>query len=93
MFQIGLTLGWAAIMILLLCIRAEIRELLTMMKESRREQLKNSLGGRKNEVYPNFQEETNRGSRQEKEEDRRKPSTLNQSEEQVLKEVLTEFLG
>lgn len=93
MFQIGLTIGWAAIMILLLCIRADIRELSAIMKESRREQLKNSFGGRKNEVYPNFQEESHKETREEKEEERRKPTVLNQSEEQVLKEVLTEFLG
>ena len=37
MFQIGLTIGWAALMILLLCIRADIRELMAIMKESRRE--------------------------------------------------------
>lgn len=93
MFQIGLTIGWAALMILLLCIRADIRELSAIMKESRREQLKNSFGGRANEIYPNFQEEAHREARRGKEEERRKPLPLNQSEEQVLKEVLTEFLG
>lgn len=93
MFQIGLTIGWAALMILLLCIRADIRELSAIMKESRREQLRNSFGGRKNEVYPNFQEEIHKETREAKTEERRTSSTLNQSEEQVLKEVLTEFLG
>lgn len=93
MFQIGLTIGWAAIMILLLCIRADIRELSAIMKESRREQLKSSFGGRKNEVYPNFQKESYKEAREDKEEEQRKPTVLNQSEEQVLKEVLTEFLG
>lgn len=92
MFQVGLTIGWAAIMILLLCIRADIRELSAIMKESRREQLKNSFGGRSNESYPNFQEELRRGRVEDKGE-RKKSSALNQSEEQVLKEVLTEFLG
>ena len=93
MFRIGLTIGWAAIMILLLCIRADIRELAAIMKESRREQLKNSFGGRANEVYPNFQEEIGRETKHEKDGEQRKPSLLNQAEEQVLKEVLTEFLG
>lgn len=93
MFQIGLTIGWAALMILLLCIRADIRELSAIMKESRREQLRNSFGGRKNEVYPKFQGETYKETKEEKKEEQRKPSVLNQSEEQVLKEVLTEFLG
>lgn len=93
MFQIGLTIGWAALMILLLCIRADIKELSTIMKESRREQLRNSFSGRKKEVYPNFQEETYKETREEKKEEQRKTSVLNQSEEQVLKEVLTEFLG
>ena len=50
MFEIGLTIGWAAIMILLLCIRADIRALSAIMKESRREQLRSSFGGRNNEV-------------------------------------------
>ena len=69
MFQIGLTIGWAAVMILLLCIRADIRELSAMIKESRREQLRNSFGGRANEVYPNFQAESHRESTQEKKEE------------------------
>ena len=93
MFEIGLTIGWAAIMILLLCIRADIRELSVILKESRREQLRNSFGGRANEVYPNFQEESRREVRQETKEEPRQTSSLNKSEEQVLKEVLTEFLG
>lgn len=93
MFEIGLTIGWAAIMILLFCIRADIRELSTIIKESRREQLRNSFGGRANEVYPNFQAESHKVSGKEKKEEPRQISSLNKSEEQVLKEVLTEFLG
>ena len=93
MFEIGLTIGWAAIMILLLCIRADIRALSAIMKESRREQLRSSFGGRNNEVYPNFQSETRQEARREKKEEPKQMSALNKSEEQVLKEVLTEFLG
>ena len=93
MFEIGLTIGWAALMILLLCIRADIRELSALMKENRRELLRNSFGGRGNESYPNFQEEARKETKREKKEEARQTSSLNQSEEQLLKEVLTEFLG
>lgn len=93
MFEIGLTIGWAAIMILLLCIRADIRQLAASMKESRREQLRNSIGSRANQAYPNFQAESCKEPRQEKKEEAKRTSSLNKSEEQVLKEVLTEFLG
>ena len=93
MFEIGLTLGWAALMILLLCIRADIRELSSLMKENRRELLRNSFGGRTNENFPNFQEEARREAKQEKKEEAKQTSSLNKSEEQLLKEVLTEFLG
>lgn len=93
MFEIGLTMGWAAIMILLLCIRADIRELSAIFKESRREQLKNSFGGRTTEVYPNFQEESRKETMREKKEESKQMSSLDKSEEQILKEVLTEFLG
>lgn len=93
MFEIGLTIGWAALMILLLCIRADIRELAALMRENRRELLRNSMGGRTNESFPNLQEHTYREKAEEKKAEGRKPSALNQSEEQVLKEVLTEFLG
>ena len=93
MFEIGLTIGWAALMILLLCIRADIRELSALMKENRRELLRNSFGGRANESYPNFQEEAHREVKRDKKEEPKQARSLNQSEAQLLKEVLTEFLG
>lgn len=93
MFEIGLTIGWAALMILLLCIRADIRELSALMKENRRELLRNSFGGRTNESYPNFQDEAYKETKREKKEEPKQVRSLNQSEEQLLKEVLTEFLG
>lgn len=93
MFEIGLTIGWAALMILLLCIRADLRELSALMKENRREILRSSLGGRANESYPNFQDEAFREKEREKKEQPRQPNSLDKSEEQLLKEVLTEFLG
>lgn len=100
MFEICMVTGWAAAMILLLLIRAEIRELSGLMKENRRELLRNNLGSRTGESYPNFQEESRQkkihGRKEEQEQhlEQEKPSIrLNESEEQILKEVLTEFLG
>ncbi len=93
MFEIGLTIGWAALMILLLCIRADIRELSALMRENRRELLRSSVGGRANESYPNFQDTVRQEKTREKKEEPKQVSSLNKSEEQLLKEVLTEFLG
>ncbi len=100
MFEICMVTGWAAAMILLLLIRAEIRELSGLMKENRRELLRNNMGNRGGESYPNFQEEARRkrthggeAQRERKPEPEKQSIRLNESEEQLLKEVLTEFLG
>lgn len=100
MFEICMIIGWAAAMILLLYIRADIRELSGLLKENRREMIRNSIGGRSSESYPNFQEEARRRRKSVREEvkeqppeQEKQPLCLNESEEQILKEVLTEFLG
>ncbi len=100
MFEICMVIGWAAAMILLLFIRTDIRELSGLIRENRRELLRNSIGSRAAESYPNFQKEDRQRGRSAKKEaekqqaePEKQPLRLNESEEQLLKEVLTEFLG
>ncbi|MCI8376797.1 MAG: hypothetical protein HFI29_15430 [Lachnospiraceae bacterium] len=93
MFEIFMVMGWAAVMILLLFLRADVRELSGLVKENRREMLRGSLSARANESFPNFQMESRREERKPPKESKKRTAPLNESEEQVLKEVLTEFLG
>ena len=65
----------------------------SLMRENRREHLRSSFGGRTSESYPNFQDEARQEKKREKKEEPKQTSSLNKSEEQLLKEVLTEFLG
>jgi len=96
-----MVIGWAVLLVLLLYIWADVREIAGAVKENKRELLRNSFGGRTSGNAPALQEEpawkqeSRPGSRTEKEETGRAPrqAALNESEEQVLKEVLTEFLG
>ena len=79
----------------------DIREIADLVRENKREMLRNNIGGRAAVVYPNLRE--NSGGKTEKQEEGQdnreaegKPGgvlRLNESEEQVLREVLTEFLG
>ncbi len=97
MFEICMIVGWALLFVLLLYIRADIRSMTRILKENKRDMLRSSFGGRTSQQYPGFNEEAcwkaeqkERGE-EEKAEPRRAP--INASEEQVLREVLTEFLG
>ena len=101
MFQIFMMIGWAVQLVILLYVWADIREIADLVRENKREMLRNNIGGRAAVVYPNLRE--NSGGKTEKQEEGQdnreaegKPGgvlRLNESEEQVLREVLTEFLG
>lgn len=99
MFQIAMAIGWAALLVLLLYMWADVREIERAVKENKRELLRNNFGGRTSGNVPNplefFPASGSQDAREEEEKavetSRQKP--LDESEEQVLKEVLTEFLG
>ena len=101
MFQIFMIIGWAVQLVILLYIWADIREIADLARENKREMLRSSIGGRAPVVYPNLREESVRkAEKQEEGQESRVPEEkaagslqLNESEEQVLREVLSEFLG
>lgn len=100
MFRVFMVIAWAVLLVLLLYLWADVREIAGIVKESKREILRSSLNARAAESFPNFQEEQeNQKKNQENQEgqkrEQKKPQgvPLNASEQQVLDEVLTEFLG
>ena len=101
MFQIFMMIGWAVLLVILLYMWADIREISEMVKENKREMLRSNIGGRAATVYPNLRENSSRKTAKQEDGDEeaapegKKETTLslNESEEQVLREVLTEFLG
>lgn len=97
MFRVVLVIAWAVLLVLLLYIWADVREIAGIVKENKRELLRRSLSGRAAESFPNFQEEAQKESEKENEEQtverKRQTQPLKASEERVLEEVLTEFLG
>ena len=98
MFRVFIVIAWAVLLVLLLYLWADVREIAGIVKESKREILRGSLNARAAESFPNFQEEekTERQKNREKQgAEEKKPQgvPLNASEQQVLDEVLTEFLG
>ena len=87
-----------ALTVLLLYLWADVREIAGIVKESKREILRGSLNARAAESFPNFQEEEKKERQKNREKqgaEEKKPQgvPLNASEQQVLDEVLTEFLG
>lgn len=95
MFRIFMIIAWAVLLVLLLYLWADVREIAGIVKENKRELLRSSLNTRALESFPNFQEEEQRAARQPQEDGDKQPqkTALSASEEQVLNEVLTEFLG
>lgn len=95
MFQIFIIVGWAVLVILLLYLWADVREISGLVKENKRELLRSTLNMRASERFPNLREEDPENEKQETQEKERQSRTasLSPSEEQVLDEVLAEFLG
>ena len=100
MFRIVMIAAWAAMLILILYLWADVREILGIVKDTKRELLRSSLSARATESFPNFKKEAREAdvqtSQAQKNPEVQKKSdikSLNPQEEQVLNEVLSEFLG
>ncbi|WP_440321281.1 hypothetical protein [Laedolimicola sp.] len=98
MFRIVMIAAWAALLILILYLWADVREILGIVKDVKRELLRSSLSARAAESFPNFEQEAREEQEQQAQQETEKPvksvvKNLNPQEEQVLKEVLSEFLG
>ena len=57
MFRVFIVIAWAVLLVLLLYLWADVREIAGIVKESKREILRGSLNARAAESFPNFQEE------------------------------------
>lgn len=98
MFRIVMIVAWAVLVILVLYLWADVREVLAVVKDAKRELLRSNLSARAAESFPNFGKEARETreaeEQQEAEEQTKAPGkSLDPREEQVLNEVLTEFLG
>ena len=98
MFRIVMIVAWAVLVILVLYLWADVREVLAVVKDAKRELLRSNLSARAAESFPNFGKEAREAreaeGQQEVEEQPKGPGkSLDPREEQVLNEVLTEFLG
>ncbi|GEM_PF-4339196 len=100
MFRIVMIAAWAALLILILYLWADVREILGIVKDAKRELLRSSLSARASESFPNFEKEAGEAEGQDRkmpqDPERQKKSdakSLNFQEEQVLNDVLSEFLG
>ena len=95
MFQVLAFVGWAVLLVLLLYIWADVREIAGMVKERKRELIRSSFGtrasGKENNVSEGPKEKETKQVQRSEGSAAAKP--LKESEEQVLQEVLTEFLG
>ena len=105
-FEIFMMVGWTLFGIMLLYLWADVRELKQDVKTYRRDLMRNSLGGRTSESYTGFSEEEYWKEAREAEDleaefvqeqsvksEKKKGITLKPGEEQVVREILTEFLG
>ena len=101
MFRIVMIAAWAVLLILLLYLWADVREILGIVRDTKRELLRSNLSARAAESFPNFEQEAREEQEQQAQQaqqETEKPvknvvKNLNPQEEQVLKEVLSEFLG
>ena len=98
MFRIMMIAAWAVVLILILYLWADVREILGIVRDTKRELLRSNLSARAAESFPNFEQEAREEQEQQAQQETEKPvksvaKNLNPQEEQVLKEVLSEFLG
>lgn len=100
MFRIVMIAAWAALLLLTLYLWADVREIRGNVKDIKRELLRSSLSARSAESFPNFEKEAREAKEQasqaQKNPEAQKKSdakSLNPQEEQVLNDVLSEFLG
>lgn len=97
MIRIVMIAAWAVLLVVLLYVWADVRETGANVKEIRRELLRSNLSARAAESFPNFEKE-GQEDKEKKEQaladvDKTGTKALKPEEEQVLDEVLTEFLG
>lgn len=101
MFQACMIIGWAVLLIVLLYVWADVREVAAIVKENKREMLRKNIGSRASGNYPNLREDSGMKTEESAELEgemeepgvQKRTISLNESEEQILREVLTEFLG
>ena len=65
MFRIVMIAAWAALLILILYLWADVREILGIVKDAKRELLRSSLSARASESFPNFEKEAGEAEGQE----------------------------
>ena len=56
MFRVFIIAAWAVLLVILLYLWADVREISGIVKESKRELLRSNLSVRAAESYPNFQD-------------------------------------
>ena len=94
MFQIFMIIGWAALLVLVLYVWADVREIAAIVKDNKRELVRSSFGGRTSGRQQGYPESAAAEEYEVAEaEEPRMTGGLKDSEEQVLQEVLAEFLG
>lgn len=101
MFRIMMIAAWAVLLILILYLWADVREIRSVVKDTKRELMRSNLSARASESFPNFEQEAREEQEQQAQQAQQEPEkpvksvvkNLNPQEEQVLKEVLSEFLG
>ncbi len=105
-FEIFMMVGWTLFGIMLLYLWADVRELKQDLKTYRRDLMRNSIGGRTSEGYTGFSEEEYWKEAKEEEpfevqpvqeepvkSEKKRSISLKPGEEQVVREILTEFLN
>lgn len=91
MFQILMLIGWGVLLVILLYVWADVREIAGAVKETRREMMRSSLAGRTGRREASMQDEEE--DQEPAEKIQADTTVLKPSEEQILQEVLAEFLG
>ena len=57
MFRIMMIAAWAVLLILILYLWADVREIRSVVKDTKRELLRSNLSARASESFPNFEQE------------------------------------
>ena len=57
MFRIVMTAAWAVLLIVVLYLWADVREIRSVVKDTKRELLRSNLSARASESFPNFEKE------------------------------------
>lgn len=101
MFQIFMIIGWAVLLIILLYVWADVREIEAIVKDNKRELLRSNFGGRSAAIQEVDRKESRGKKDLQQEKNAAVPkqkvqagtASMKESDEQVLQEVLAEFLG